>query len=875
MRAESPSRLTARRRAVLDRLLDHFLDLEDAERAASLARFGQRYPRLHLWLAKLLEASYTPTEQIGAAVSRTAQRAVAARETVSALPAGTLLGAWRIIGQAGRGGMGVVYQAERADGAFEMTAAIKLIASRRPGMAERLVQERQLLARLDHAGISRLIDGGLTEDGCAYLVMEWVAGEDLSEKVRGRLDPFRTFGEIAEALTHAHQRMVVHGDIKPGNVRITPDGRARLLDFGVARLLADEVSEEPGDLRALTPAFAAPELLAGQPATAQSDVWAMGALLNWLLTGRCPPGDGAAPNTAGMRHGRAADLAAVIARACAADPAARYPSVAALADEVRRVREHHPVQVRPGGPLRRLRLWSQRNPVGAVLALVLTVGAVTGAALLGWQAQVVRAERDLARFENTRWEIMRDQLVTLFQAVSEESASGELGARELLDGSVDRLEEVLGDDELGQAHIKSMLGALYVSLQDYQNAAAILRRFVETDDGRTAPMLRSQAYGNLARAEVRLGNHAEGQALVERAIDMMQALPGDHRRRLAELHQVRALALTGLGQWTQAIAALEEGLRLAEAQSGGPSRSRAQARNNLGATLVQAGRLDEAQRHLDASLDDWRAIGLGESNDALNVINNLATVYHRQGRLAEAKPLYAEAIALRRQRFGESAALAATMNNYGLILVIRYRLDEARTQFEEARDLMARFAGEASPNYAITVRSLGLLELTGGDLAAAERQLARAEAIMLDSVGPDHLFTAIVRTQSAVALAPRDAAAAVAALGEVSAQLRSMGPPAETHLATALCEKSVVLLELDRPGFALEAADDCLAIRRRQLPAGNWETTKAEALVAMARHRQGQADVRPELAEAVRALATTYGPGHPRLAWLESQAGAF
>ncbi|MCH8479423.1 MAG: serine/threonine-protein kinase, partial [Wenzhouxiangella sp.] len=498
--------------------MDHFLDMESTERVIQLERFRRRYPRLHVWLDRLLAEAACPTEFFGSAVARTADRALGRTAELPVLKAGDRLGPWRVVAPAGQGGMGVVYRVERADGAFEMTAAIKLIASRRPDVADRLVQERHLLARLNHPGLSRLIDGGLTDDGLAYLVMEWVPGEDLSEPVRGGLDSLQTFAEIADALTHAHQRMVVHGDIKPGNVRISPDGRARLLDFGVARLVADEIGNDDHSVRALTPAFAAPELLAGQPATAQSDVWALGALLNWLLTGRRPAGDGTAPDTSSMDHPRAADLAAVIQSACADDPARRYPTVAALADEVLRIRQHHPVQARTAGPARRMRLWSRRNPVGAALALALLLGTVVGASVLGWQAQVVRAVRDMAQFDTTRWAIMNDQLATLFRVVAEEADNDELGARELLDGSIDRLDELLAEDDRGRAYIESMLGSLYVALQDYQNAAAVLRRFVGSDAGDTTPMLRSDAYGNLALAETYLGNHERALELVDQAL---------------------------------------------------------------------------------------------------------------------------------------------------------------------------------------------------------------------------------------------------------------------------------------------------------------------------------------------------------------------
>lgn len=870
MRADSMPRLTPARRRLLDRLLDHFLDLEQEQQTAELQRFGRRYPGLHQWLERLLAASVTPTEHFSRAVRRTAERALPADIELSMLTEGERLGPWRVLGPAGRGGMGVVYKAERADGAFEMEVAIKLISSGRAGLSERLIQERQLLARLNHSGISRLIDGGLTDEGHAYLVMSWVPGEDLSESTRTRLDPIQALAELADALTHAHQRMVVHGDIKPGNVRITPDGRVNLLDFGVARLLAED-DQEADALRALTPAYAAPELLNGQPATAQSDIWALGALFNWLLTGRRPPGDGSPPDSSGLVHPRAADLAAVIAKACAADPAQRYPSVAALAEELGRIRADIPVAARPVGPLQRLRYWTRRNPVGALLALLLTVGTVAGAAVLGTQAQIVRAERDLAQFENLRWTAMRDQLTTLFRVVAEQAADGDLSARELLDGSVDRLDELLADDDEGRAHLLAMLGSLYSALQDYQSSAVVLRRFVESDDGSAPPMLRFDAYGDLALAEVYLGNHERGLEWVNRALALLDGQPGDHRRQRSGAYLTRGSALRSLGDWSGSIESLERGVALARAVDREPNRHLARALNNLGVSFIGAGHLDQARAALEESLEQWRAIGMGQSADALTVLGNLATIYHSGGQLQQAEIVYAEAIELRRQRFGDSAALAAAMNNYAQVLIIRHRLAEAAAQIEPAREMMARFNGESSPHYALVLRSLGLLHLTAGDSDQALDQFSQAEAILQASVGDEHLFTLLVQAQAAQAKAHKIPALAAVRLEEIADRLAGLGQPGQVHKAGVRCELAVVLLQMDQPEEARPAAERCLDVRLERLAPDHWEVTKAEALLAAAAYGQGEVQARSELAASLDLLSEAYGAGHPRMLWLEAR----
>ncbi|MGY6554805.1 MAG: protein kinase domain-containing protein [Wenzhouxiangella sp.] len=874
MGAEAMPRLSPARRRLLDRLLDHFLDLQPQQQAEELAQLGRRCPRLHRWLDRLLAASAMPTEQFSGAVQRTAERVFPEAADLPRLAAGDRLGPWRVLGPAGRGGMGVVYQAERADGAFEMAVAIKLIVSRRAGLSERLVRERQLLARLNHSGISRLIDGGLTDAGHAYLVMSWVPGEDLCDATRTRLDPLEVFTELADALTHAHQRMVVHGDIKPANVRITPDGRVRLLDFGVARLLAEDEVDHDHGLRALTPAFAAPELHDGQPATAQTDIWALGALLNWLLSGRRPRGDGSPPDSTALAHPRAADLAAVIAKACAPEPAERYPSVAALAEEIARIRDDFPVRARPVGPLRRLRFWAQRNTVGALLAVVLSVGAVAGASVLAWQAQTVRAERDLAQFENMRWEAMRDQLTSLFRVVAVEADNGELGARELLDGSVARLDELLAEDDEGRAYLLGMLGSLYLALQDYQSAAAVLRRFVEADDASAPPMLRFDAYGDLALAKVYLGQHARALELVEQALALVDGLAGDHGRQLSAIFQTRGSALRSLGDWAGSIESLEHAVALARAVDREPNRilAMAMAENNLGVSLQGAGRLDEARKAFEGSLSHWHAAGMGQSADALTVLGNLAAIYHLQGQLKQAEAAYSEAIEQRRQRFGESAGLAAAMNNYAIVLMIRYRLDEAAAQIEPAREMLARFNGEDSPHYALAVRSTGMLSLVAGDVKQALAEFALAESILNNTLGPEHLFTLLVQAQAAQAKAQIAPEQAAARFEEILDRLADLGRPAQAHKAAVRCEQAIVFLQLAQPEVSRRAAERCLDLRLEHLSPEHWEVAKAEALVAAAAYMaHGDLHARNDLAASLDTLGEVYGVGHPRMAWLEAQ----
>ncbi len=359
---------------------------------------------------------------------------------------GERVGPYRLLEELGRGGMGVVYLAERADGSFEQQVAVKCInrALVSPALRERFLRERQILARLEHPHIARLLDGGLTAEGSPYFAMELVHGQPLTTycqarklTLHARLD---LFAQACGAVSHAHTQLVVHRDLKPSNMLVGEDGNLKLLDFGIARLLDDEgVGASPLTrigLQPFTPEYAAPEQREGRPATTATDVFSLGVVLAELLTGQrpkplpeggvcCSPTDGA-----GRRLSR--DLVAILDQALAADPAARYPSVEALAEDLRRFRAGLPVRALPatlgyrtGKFVRR-----HRTVVAAVAAatLALVVGLVTSL----WQARIAARERDAAERALGRAERVQRFLSDLFEGSNPSSTKGEdLTARQL------------------------------------------------------------------------------------------------------------------------------------------------------------------------------------------------------------------------------------------------------------------------------------------------------------------------------------------------------------------------------------------------------------------------------------------------------------
>jgi non-specific serine/threonine protein kinase/serine/threonine-protein kinase len=873
-RSQRPGgRLTPERRRLLDRLLDRALDLPDDERAAFLARCRQRAPRLAAWLDRLLIASTEPTGFIDRSASDLAGEALASKVADSgpgeSLDPGTRLGAWRIVEAVGSGGMGEVYRAERADGAFEMVAAVKLIRGPSDDLARLLTTERQTLARLNHPGIARLLDGGVSEDGRPWLAMDWVDGQTLDSWCATDASTveacLRVFGEACEAVAAAHRELIVHGDIKPANIKVTGEGRVCLLDFGVARLL-DRDNQNDAAL-ALTPGYAAPELLEGRPVSTAADIYGLGALLDWMVHGSAPGHNEAIEARAAFAgYRRLRDIRAIIGRARQDDPALRYPTVEAMALDVARLRCDLPIRARRPRLFERAGLWVRRHQVGAAfgaLAVVLLIVGVTGVA---WQARVAAIERDLAQAEAARSNALREHLTLLFREVGSLAEDGdELTARELLDQTARVADEWLADDPQLRLQIEAVLAEIMIALSDWASAEALLADFAEQDLGDN-PVLRSIALLDMAQVQHRKGRVDEGLRLAERAVGELDSLPGTHPARLSDALQVRGRLRRDAGDWDGAVADLRRAREMALEVSSGPRPLMARAENNLATTLLIGGDLAGAARHLEAAEALWLALERGESSDALAVTANLASVLDRLGRVEEAERRLRRVVEVREERFGPSGAMGAARLALGRILVVRGQLDEAERHLGRAAEIFARFSGEDTPDYAASLLGLGEFHEARGDHAVALDHFRRSREIMTGLLGPRHPYSLRTRLASLRVARQLEDEVEPEGIAELAADVEAAGGAARSMAASLQCEMARMDVERGRPEAALEAANRCLDIRRA-LELGGWRETEAAALAALAGRLASGAS--SDAAEAVEQLGEQMYPGHPRVRWFE------
>ncbi len=474
------------------------------------------------------------------------------------------IGPYRMIRLIGRGGMGAVYLAARADDEYRKEVAIKLI---RRGLdldsvIRRFRHERQILANLDHPNIARLLDGGTTEDGSPYIVMEYIAGESIGAycercalSMRDRLGLFRT---VCAAVHYAHQRLVVHLDIKPGNILVTGEGVPKLLDFGIARLLDGTAGAAPGDttglLRPMTPDYASPEQLRGEPANIASDIYSLGVLLYELLTGRRPSGDRNAGTLAGMDR----DLYKIVLMAMHPDPQRRYNSVAGLSDDLGRYLAGRPVLARRDTLHYRTQKFLRRHKTGAAAAALLLGTLIGGFVSTAWQARNAAIQRARAQAAQARAERRLDDFLKLTHALLFEyhdaiaGLNGSMAVRlRLVRDTIDYLDEMAheaGDSvplqrQLAAAYLKigdlqgkpytANLGDTAGALFSYRRAVALLEPLVKANP--TDENLRSElsgAYSAVGQLLTRMLDFPNAIDYLNRARHIRQQIAAAHPKNL-------------------------------------------------------------------------------------------------------------------------------------------------------------------------------------------------------------------------------------------------------------------------------------------------------------------------------------------------------
>lgn len=720
------------------------------------------------------------------------------------LQAGAAVGVFRIERLLGRGGMGEVYAAARADGQFEQRVAIKIIHREFAADPALFLAERRLLAGFDHPGVTRLFDGGLTDDARPYMVMELVDGEDLLAYcqrrqlgLRARLDLFL---QLCDAVAYAHRRLVVHGDIKPNNVLVTGVGSVKLLDFGVAHLLGGTQPAVDGILR-LTPGYAAPEQLAGEALTTATDVYALGGLLYRLLTGVAPLDLSTQPAilaiervlkvvpplmSVAARERSAAplpwrrlrgDLDAIVAKALSKDPQQRYGGAEALKADLLRYLHHEPVTARVASASYVMWRYVQRHRwlSGAVAVVALTL-VVSTFVVLDY-AQRLRVQRDLARDGVAAATDLEDYVGQVF-GLADQGESAAKPLSQILEAERQRI--IAHPDTLDAQTTAPVLGDLYLLLNDNAGAESVWQDYLRIAPPGTPPVRLADAHGKLATIAMRLGHVDDAAREVAIAKAYWQRDPDRYLAKLIETATVEAYVHAARGDTAGAIRIAHDIAERCRAVFGSNDLLTASAYSNFAIALQRAGRLAEAREATRQAYATLVAADQGFSSSGLKVLNNIANYSERLGDVSSAESEYRTAIAARQRLYGPSAALAVLLNNHGRLLTRLGRGGEAEPELSEAKALAQRYAGGNSRlDLICRINHARALVVLRRD-SEAEAELRQALADTAAVYGEHHLIAAhanLVMAQLRIAQGRN--AEAQALLEQVEAELPALGAAAQ------------------------------------------------------------------------------------------------
>jgi tetratricopeptide (TPR) repeat protein len=793
----------------------------------------------------------------------------------------------------GRGGMGSVWLGRRSDGKFEGRVAIKLLDRRGLGRdaAEQIRHEASVLARLSHPHIALLFDAGVRENGQPYLILEYIEGERIDRYCSVHQLPLaarlRLFLGVLDAVAHAHAHLVVHRDLKPSNVLVTPDGVVKLLDFGVAALqpLRETQASSPTEgAQALTPGYAAPEQLRGQPVSAASDVYSLGVLLHVLVTGQHPyacsdsthtqlvratltdelrPPSGRIPEAAERRRVRG-DLDAIIARALDRDPARRYATAADFGADVRSFLGNFPVGARPASRAYIARKFAQRH-WGGVLSVLLTLLVLTVATIITTlQLFEARRQRDFARTQLARAAALND--LDNYVLMDAAPAGKPFTVNDLLARAAHLLERQHKNDANRAALLRS-IGWKYRIQDEDQAGLRLLNEAYQLSRGVRDPSVRALAACSLAEALVEGGTSPRPEALLAEGLRELPAGP--------EFALDRSFCLLR-GSWIATDAgeprlAIDRAAGAIDALKQVPFDHEVEelrAYADLGEAYRQAGRYREAIVVFERIWPRLVALGRDDTMTAVTWLNDWGLAAGQLGRPLEAERLLRRSIEIHRADASNAAVSPMVLTNYAAQLDDLAREEEAQSYAETAYREALRAGDEVVLNQ--TLLRLARIYRAQHDYARATAVLDEVEPRLRKALPPGHYaFASLAKERALIAEQLGDPTRALElanqAIEMVEAEMKQ-GKAGGQFLPSLLKERACIEIITQQLPSAERDARRAVALAQAAAQPGDFSSSDGRAYLALAHVLSAEGKGTEAVAAAHRALEQlqkALGPDHP------------
>ena len=829
----------------LEELFHTALELEPAQRAEFLDRSCDGDAALRREVEALLNSSEKSWGFFQKPLQATAEQVSATAETSQQL------GPYRIVRLIGEGGMGKVYLATRADKLYEQQVAIKLVQTHVGRMGDLLMRfssERQILANLAHPNIARLLDAGISPDGAPYLVMEYIEGVPIDKyvaanalSVRARLELFQT---VCSAVEYAHRNLVVHRDIKPGNILVTTEGSAKLLDFGIAKLqqptgAGDQVLTRATE-RLMTPEYASPEQARGRAITTATDVYALGALLYALLTGRPPFSivsrdplevaqiicerpptrpSASVKREAGLpKHEKGklkGDLDNIVLKALRKEPEKRYATVGELAEDVRRYQEGYPLQAGSGAWSYRAAKFIRRHKIAVSAAVLMTLAVLGFSAGMGILARHARREQSTAAQE-------AQFLSSLFAAATPDVQRGKtITARDVLDLGAKRIDAELGGQPEVRAAMLDNIGWSYFALGDYDQAKELLEKSYtlrrQTLGDNALPTAESaEHYAEALRIQ---GNYAAAEPLLRQALSIRQKQAGPRSQQTGESLTDLGECLFLLGRLTEAEPILRQAINVVSPEWP----QAAGARNYLGQVLMAEGRYGEAAQSLHEAVDiDTHVLG-ADAPDTMISMHNWAGSLMDLGNLTEGEKVERQVLAARQRVSGpDHPDTAYSLNNLGWVLLERGDWAGAEPFLAQNLEYIRKRLGDQHPRLASALNNWARLEQGKGNYDEAEKYYRQALTVLQED-------------------------------------------KAGEGFSAAKIEANLGLLELDRGRYSAAEQWSRHALELRKKRGGDQHPDVASSLLDVGIERSFQGDLagaEPMLRQALEIRSTRLGTAH-------------